>query len=384
MSWWSTEDDHGMGPAFKFRFNRHSPKSWIGPDYTQDFDELLEYRRGTETGEGKVEFMAIAVGAQCNRGNYEMDLFSDMKVVDGKGEWRDRCKTVLASRHPGKGNMTFCLGSGGAPKFLDIVLDPAFSGKTNADFFTVSVAFHNVKLGPLPAETFARPTPCLEGPPPAACPYAASEPTEEKTLIHFTHAPGKSCGLNNLMTNDLHGSLAYTAPGASGPWITAASPYYEYMQVYNVTMRRGYAPLEDCNYSPDQQQMVCRGGFRTAANAKSVGRSSTAYMEGPFSGQCSENTMIGSWFSFPSTGECAAGWDVGFQDCSWKTQAFKVVSTSCVTSHCAEIARDALKTGSIIDKSVLDCVTNSIALCPDQKEAMGPTCFSRPAVDIHV
>lgn len=201
-------------------------------------------------------------------------------------------------------------------------------------------------------------------------------------MIHFTHAPGKSCGLNNLMTNDLRGALAF---GINGAWMTAERTQYEYMQVYNVTMRQDFAPLEDCNYMVDKQQMECRGGFRTAANAKSIGRSSNSYMEGPFSGQCSENNLIGSWLSFPSSGECAAGWDVGFQNCSWKTQAFKVVSTSCVTAQCAQTARDALrKTGSIMEPSVLDCLTNSIARCPDQKEAMGPTCFSRPAADIHV
>merc|ERR1719291_1043640 len=109
-----------------------------------------------------------------------------------------------------------------------------------------------------------------------------------------------NCGLNNLMTNDVRGALTFY--GFDRP----------YMQVYNVTVKRGFAPIQDCNYIATEEQMVCTGGHRTAANAKSVGRSSANYLEGRFLGQCSENMATGSWLQFPSVGECAAGWDVGF------------------------------------------------------------------------
>merc|ERR1712154_387837 len=131
-------------------------------------------------------------------------------------------------------------------------------------------------------------------------------------------------------------------------------------------MRRDYAPLEDCNFMVDQMQMVCRGGERTPANKQNVGRSSMNYLEGKFSGQCTKNALVGSWYSFASIGECAPGWAIGFQGCTWKTQDFKVVTSSCVIAQCKQTALDAEKTGGIIVPSVLDCLTSAIASCPDQ------------------
>jgi len=288
---------------------------------------------------------------------------------------QDQCSKVLASRKPGDGNVTFCLDGDGLPKLLQIVLDPAYSGQTNAGAYTITAVFNNVTLGPLPADTFERPASCMEGPPPATCPQNASAPTEENlTVFHLTHAAGKNCGLNNLMTNDLHATWSFAGMGYDPNF------GYEYVQVYNVTVRRDFAPIQDCNYNMDEQQMLCDGGHRTAANAKNVGRSSEDYCEGPFNGQCAENALVGSWYSFPSIGECAAGWDLGFQSCSWKTLAFKVVAMECIYAHC----KHNLETGLDDPASRTTCQLDGIAKCPDVKEAMGPTCFSKPQADIHV
>merc|ERR1740121_1327335 len=148
------------------------------------------------------------------------------------------------------------------------------------------------------------------------------------------------------MTNGLRGAMAFS--GWSG---------YPFVQVYNVTVHSGFAPIQDCNYYPAVGSMVCTGGDRTAANAMSVGRSSCDYMEGRFAGQCSENPVVGSWYSFPSIGECAQGWDVGFNNCTWKTESFKVISSNCAVSQCNATAQEELQAGrGFTDAKVIDCL----------------------------
>merc|ERR1712113_465434 len=198
--------------------------------------------------------------------------------------------------------------------------------------------------------------------------YNVSEPTETITAIHFTHESGKNCGLNNLMTNDLRGALSFRGGD------------YPYLQVYNVTVNRGFAPIQDCNYKPLLGQMYCDGGNRSAANAKSVGRSSEGYLEGRYQGQCSENALVGSWYSFPSAGECAAGWELGFNGCTWKTRSFKVVSSQCVKNRCL----DVLEHEHAPYPEALPCYESAIAKCSDLKGPMGPTCLTKPHPDILV
>jgi len=367
---WSAKDN-----VIKFRFLRHVPKAWIAPSFEQTYDELLEYRLGSEAAE-KEAVHAFAEGQKCHPdGNWDMVVLAGMKVGDETERatlFDGRCDTVLVSRPAGMGNATFCLDSNGAPQELDMWIDPSFSGKTNSREYTISATFHNVTIGDLPADTFAQPRACLEGPPPAACPHDAAEPTEQLTVVHFTGEAGMSCGLNNLMTNGLRGAFAFD--GWTG---------YEYLQVYNVTVHRGFAPIQDCNYHPSEGSMVCTGGDRTPANAKSVGRSSCGYMEGAFAGQCSENPLVGSWYSFPSVGECAEGWDVGYNNCTWKTESFTVISSHCAIEHCNATYQEELRAGrGATDARVVACFEDAIAACPDHRGPMGPTCYSK--ADVHV
>mmetsp|Transcript_125324 Transcript_125324/g.250157 ORF Transcript_125324/g.250157 Transcript_125324/m.250157 type:complete len:224 (+) Transcript_125324:64-735(+) len=48
-------------------------------------------------------------------------------------------------------------------------------------------------------------------------------------------------------------------------------------------------------------------------------------------GQCTANSRIGSWFSFPEEGQCPNGQDVGFQGCTWgHAQRVRTISAACV------------------------------------------------------
>jgi len=164
------------------------------------------------------------------------------------------------------------------------------------------------------------------------------------------------------MTNDVRGA------------VTFVGSEYEFLQVYNVTVHKGFAPIQDCNYKPEAEEMVCEGGSRTPTNAKSVGRSSADYLEGQHLGQCSENALIGSWYSFPSVGECAAGWDVGFNGCTWKTVSFRLISNECMKARCGDLHDEAPYPQRV------PCLERALVECPDLKGPRGPTCFSKPGV----
>merc|ERR550539_691001 len=106
---------------------------------------------------------------------------------------------------------------------------------------------------------------------------------------------------------------------------------------------------------------VDMGGNRTQANAKSVGRCSAQFLEGAFQGQCTENQVTGSWFSFPSAGECAAGWDVGFNGCTWKTTSSRVVEFKCVADRCE---RMLMQEGTDVEEKAA-CLRSAFSDCPD-------------------
>merc|ERR1719362_1391701 len=124
--------------AVKFRFLRYVSKSYISPDFAQPYDEVIHYPLvGEEAGDDSVHVMAE--GQKCQfGGNWDMFAMCDMKVADEVERaalFDGSCDTVLVSR-PAWGNATFCLGSGGVPQELNIRINPALSGQTNAGMYT--------------------------------------------------------------------------------------------------------------------------------------------------------------------------------------------------------------------------------------------------------
>eukprot|EP00413_Alexandrium_margalefii_P037778 CAMPEP_0204584052 /NCGR_PEP_ID=MMETSP0661-20131031/46118_1 /ASSEMBLY_ACC=CAM_ASM_000606 /TAXON_ID=109239 /ORGANISM="Alexandrium margalefi, Strain AMGDE01CS-322" /LENGTH=357 /DNA_ID=CAMNT_0051593463 /DNA_START=258 /DNA_END=1331 /DNA_ORIENTATION=- len=342
-----------------------------GQGYTRVSDLLGNFTfsdGGLEGGIGNWTGTAFVEGAMCHKRNWEhvlipylLETYEPERVVDG-----EPCRILAVQKW--EGNCSVCLGRNGVPREMNISLNPAYSGMTNAAAYALHATFTNVTVGPL-REAFALPDACAEGPPPSACPYNVSQPTETVTVVYYSREPGKNCGLNNKMTNDLQGAITY--------FNTA----YKYMQVFNVTVHKGFAPMRDCNYHPSKKAMVCTSPglysntVRTKENFKSVGRSSENYMFGPFMGQCSENALGGSWYQFPSEGECAAGWDVGFNGCTWKTDSFKLIETQCVVDRLCE-GVDRHEHAPFSEK--LACLKRLVAECPDLQGPKGSTCNSRP------
>lgn len=242
-------------------------------------------------------------------------------------------------------------------------IDGTTAGMSNVAQYSMIAEFVDISFGPLTSDAFALPIPCTESLP-VSCPKTG---VRRETTVRWNHAGGKDCGLNNKMTSDILGAITY------GP-LNETTRGHDYLQVFEVDVDTGFAPMQDCNYYPGAGGNMCFGGNREPANAKAVGRSSTQYMTGPFAGQCSPNALVGSWYSFNTQGECAAGWALGFDGCSWKTRSFKLVESECLFRHCGASWR---REEAPFPETVA-CLRQAIAACADRQGAPPSSCFSRP------
>jgi hypothetical protein len=82
------------------------------------------------------------------------------------------------------------------------------------------------------------------------------------------------------------------------------------------------------------QYAYCNNHSCLGLNIHSVGREASFGNGLNHSGQCSPNTELGSWFSFPSGGECNEDQEIGNQSCTWKlVKRVKTISILCLYSH---------------------------------------------------
>lgn len=363
----SIQDD--AKPNLRFRFLRRRAMPWVTSNYTELFDQSLNASWGGHNKTIQNYSIFFAEGALCHDGFNEALMLGHLEPTNTtrKLSSGEECSVLQAVANTG--NMTMCVGKDGVPREMNITENGDVVGSSNAGMYHVVATFADINTGPLPADAFAAPGPCSEGEVPATCPRRHSDPSEDLTVLRWNHDAGKNCGLNSKMTNDLRGALTFGT-------LEGTAEFWDYVQVYNVSVDRRFAPMQDCNYDPKQKQSVCTGGHRTVANAKHVGRSSSQYLTGPYAGQCAENALVGSWYQFPSEGECASGWDLGFAGCTWKTRAFKLIESKCLVTRCAEIQRREEAPYPL----AIACLKEAIAACPDQRGVASSTCFSRPAV----
>jgi len=363
--------------SLQLRLLRTKAIPWVTADFTENFDQLMTFSEthADDPDLHSMNFTAkFAEGGFCHGGFFGQQLFMPLFLSPPEApsqQTSEACGTVI-SASVDYGNVSMCVGSDGVPRELNMSFNGVEVGAANVDQYRMTATFVNASLATLPQDAFALPAACAEGPPPAACSYPGDDAVETLTVTRWNGVGGLSCGLQNKMTSDFLGSLTIMA------WTAFPAGYF--LQVYNVSVHRGFAPMQDCNYNPDLKQQVCTGGDRTHANAKSVGRSSSNYMAGAFGGQCSANSVVGSWYGFPAEGECAPGWDIGFNGCTWKTEDFKVVANDCIANLCLATYEQEEAPYSLTQ----DCWERAIAECPDLKGEPGPTCFARADPDVHV
>jgi len=79
------------------------------------------------------------------------------------------------------------------------------------------------------------------------------------------------------------------------------------------------------------QYALCNNNECVGLNLFNVGREATLGLENDNGGQCTPNTVLGSWFSFPAAGECLD--DSTMENCSWRFEkVLKTISVTCLTN----------------------------------------------------
>lgn len=297
---------------------------------------------------------AMGGDSVCFPWTYHSDLFKDLvEVEDGSVTFNgSSCERGMRAKNR-MGNMTLCLDAAGVPINLYISMAADAVGQTNVLAFGFNVTFENISLGELPEDAFSLPDVCREGPPPVACPVEEGNEVETMSVTRYQNQGGEECGLGNKMVNDDLAAMVSPLP-------------MRYVQVFNVTVDRRWAHMPDCNFHPSVMMSVCTNGLRNEENEGRVGRSSNNYYTGPNGGQCAPNDVVGSWYAFPSQGECAAGWAMGYRNCTWKTNSFKLIESWCVLAACS-----ALVSEKSPFTEAIKCFNKAKHDCPDVSTSGG-------------
>jgi len=171
--------------------------------------------------------------------------------------------------------------------------------------WTWSMTYESFEAGAQKASVFVPPYYCQgDG---FICPNGKVEDIE----IYRFH-PETAYTLDNRNAADLLGDTAYVCYAHS-------FGVDSYITLFTISVNSSWG-----------QYALCNEGICAGLNNHSVGREAS-YGVGYLGGQCSNNKLSGSWYSFNEVGECENGTTVGTDGCSWAIrEQQKTISASCL------------------------------------------------------
>jgi len=212
-------------------------------------------------------------------------------------------------------NMSICIAKDGSPREWNVSLVVPIGG--SGQTLTQTYVFSNVTVGHITDDFFKNSNACASNYPTQACPSAGVE-TLNLYRIHTSTEPND---LANRNLGDALGDMAFMCEVSQQGAL--ASNVVTWWQVDTST---DYGQYAYCLFNLHHRN-ECFGG-----TANKVGRESAqgAGM-GHLQGQCSANDDVGSWYSFPAAGQCAAGQPVGTDGCTWgRARPVRTVNASCI------------------------------------------------------
>mmetsp|Transcript_44139 Transcript_44139/g.136401 ORF Transcript_44139/g.136401 Transcript_44139/m.136401 type:complete len:424 (-) Transcript_44139:7-1278(-) len=247
-------------------------------------------------------------------------------------------------------HLSACIAADGAPRELN----ESFPGAQ----YGLSLAFSNVKVGPLDPRIFQPSEACAERYPTAACPGGRLADLD----LYRVHSAAEPSSLENRNVGDAAGDMAFFCTFDAIRKLNTSL-----VSRWQVQVNSSYGQYGYCLFHGGQN--VCYGG-----TGHQVGRESSLGMgRGHLQGQCSPNEDVGSWFSFPAAAACQPGQPVGTGGCSWgATRLLRTVTARCIlqdrglAAACASEYGHAPFTRSIaIFKAALASDDPSKGGCPD-------------------
>lgn len=212
-------------------------------------------------------------------------------------------------------NMSLCITKLGAPREWNISATIPIGGMSNV--FSVTYHFFNVEVGHLPETAFDNSDACATNYPTSACPS-----TEIETLnLYRIHSLEEPDDLGNRNLGDALGDMAFMCETSQQGALQ--SNVVTWWQVDSST---SYGQYAYCLFNLHHRN-ECFGGTTNKVGRESAQGAGLGHLQG----QCSSNNDVGSWYSFPTAGECAAGTPVGTNDCTWgNARRLRTVNASCI------------------------------------------------------
>merc|ERR1719428_386134 len=174
--------------------------------------------------------------------------------------------------------------------------------------------FSNVQEHAQEDAVFTPSAACARNYPTPACPNQGNADLD----VYRVHGTTEPLTLENRNVGDALGDLGF--------FCLMAANDSSLVSRWTVSASTSWGQYAYCIHSTVAGN-VCYGN-----TGKRVGRESSLGLgEGHVQGQCSANTDVGSWYSFPVEGQCKDGEAIGTNGCTWgSTKLIRTVAASCI------------------------------------------------------
>eukprot|EP00927_Polykrikos_kofoidii_P029677 TRINITY_DN2562_c0_g1_i1.p1 TRINITY_DN2562_c0_g1~~TRINITY_DN2562_c0_g1_i1.p1 ORF type:complete len:404 (-),score=46.93 TRINITY_DN2562_c0_g1_i1:108-1319(-) len=243
-----------------------------------------------------------------------------------------------------------CIAADGVPRAFNYSYGLAYAAASSFSFL-----FSNVVVRPPDEADFLLTDACTSHYPSPQC----AQISEVAMEVYRTRSANEPNSLENRDVGDALGDMAFACDlaGIDGTKLVTK---------WAVRANSSWGQYGYCLYIGGNN--VCFGH-----TGKHVGRESALGLgAGAVQGQCSPNTDVGSWFSFPTEGHCQEGATLGTDGCTWIAEVVRTVSAKCVyedrglKASCAEERGHAPMTKSAnIFAAALATADPSKGGCPD-------------------
>lgn len=188
------------------------------------------------------------------------------------------------------------------------------SGYTLSKLGNSQMKFLNVQGGPQKDAVFAPSTACATSYPTRACPSQGVTNLD----LYRVHGVSEPLELENRNLGDGLGDMGF--------FCLMAANDSSLVSRWTVSADTSWGQYAYCLYN-HYEGNVCYGN-----TGKKVGRESSLGLgAGHLQGQCSANTDVGSWYSFPAEGQCKDGEAISTNGCTWgDAKRVRTVTASCI------------------------------------------------------
>mmetsp|Transcript_122950 Transcript_122950/g.244619 ORF Transcript_122950/g.244619 Transcript_122950/m.244619 type:complete len:431 (-) Transcript_122950:177-1469(-) len=249
--------------------------------------------------------------------------------------------------------LSACVAADGVPRQLNVSNGAVSYKLLNQMIYTLS----DPHIGHISDDAFAPSDACAFRYPQPACTTVAKQVVP--LTVYRVHDQKEPLYLENRNTGDALGDMAFFCD-------VAGLDATQFVTKWSVAANASWGQYGYCLFSGGKN--MCYGN-----TGKQVGRESALGASSHVAqGQCSQNLVTGSWYTFPDEGRCLPGTAVGTHGCTWSAMRVRTVHASCIiqdhglkASCAAERGHAPMKTSAAIFEAALATSDITKGGCPD-------------------